>query len=265
MEQLYNHYLIEKELAQRLFNSDRSQRSAMYKSMYDELFQLVPDHPRLKRRSSIEQSEKANQNKLGMLKNQLGPDRTIVEFGAGDCQFCVSIASKFHKVIAVDISDQREPGTGKPINFELMLYDGNDLPIPSESVDVVFSDQLIEHLHPEDIASHFSTVLRILRPGGIYVLCTPHGMSGPHDISKYFSDVPEGFHLKEWTYVELFQTVKAFGFSSATGYRRFRGYNGKLPLTCIRMLEGLAERLPTRARRLVSLRLFPVLFATFTK
>ena len=37
--------------------------------------------------------------------------------------------------------------------------------------------------------------------------------SGPHDISRHFSDTPQGFHLKEWNYREMFATLKAAGFS----------------------------------------------------
>ena len=75
--------------------------------------------------------------------------------------------------------------------------------IDEESLDIVFSDQLIEHFHPEETELHFRLVNRILKKGGKYIFRTPHALTGPHDISKYFCDEPEGFHLKEWTFSEL--------------------------------------------------------------
>ena len=98
-----------------------------------------------------------------------------------------------------------------PRNFELIVYDGYELPIPDNTIDVVFSDQLIEHFHPDDTLFHFRLVRRILKPGGVYVFRTPHGFSGPHDISQYFCHSAKGFHLKEWTYVELSRLLHQVG------------------------------------------------------
>lgn len=51
-EQLRNHYLVEKSIAERLKRANREERKRIYREMYDELFRKVPDHPRLTRRSS---------------------------------------------------------------------------------------------------------------------------------------------------------------------------------------------------------------------
>jgi hypothetical protein len=72
---------------------------------------------------------------------------------------------------------------------------------------------LIEHFHPEDTPLHFQMVSRILKKGGQYIFRTPQITAGPHDISKYFSDVPEGFHLKEWTYTEIRPILEEAGFT----------------------------------------------------
>ena len=54
-----------------------------------------------------------------------------------------------------------------PNNLKLTIYDGYNLELQESSVDVVFSDQLIEHLDPEDVRLHFALVKRILKPQGI--------------------------------------------------------------------------------------------------
>ena len=44
---LREHYLIERELADRLRSAPRSERGALYSELYDELFRRVPYHPML--------------------------------------------------------------------------------------------------------------------------------------------------------------------------------------------------------------------------
>ena len=76
------------------------------------------------------------------------------------------------------------------------------------------SNQVIEHLHPEDLEAHLRGAYSILKGGGRYVFCTPHRYTGPHDVSRVFkTDEPKGMHLREYTYQELVEAVKRAGFS----------------------------------------------------
>lgn len=45
-------YEVEKDLHRRLMNSTRAQRMTLFAELYNELFQRVPDHPRLTRRDT---------------------------------------------------------------------------------------------------------------------------------------------------------------------------------------------------------------------
>ena len=110
------------------------------------------------------------------------------------------------------------------------MYDGCNLnEIGDNSVDVVFSDQLIEHFHPEDTKLHFQLVHRILKVGGKYVFNTPHLLTGPHDISQYFSYESEGFHLKEWTYSEINGILMDLGYSKFHTYWSGKGWDIRMP------------------------------------
>jgi len=53
-EELKEHYEIEKELAEGLRNSTKEQRRKLYSSVYDELFERVPQHPQLTRKVDAE-------------------------------------------------------------------------------------------------------------------------------------------------------------------------------------------------------------------
>ena len=253
LEQLRHHYNVEKELAARLRDSTQQERSVLFGKLYNELFERVPDHPRLVRRDTPELSQKSISARMTLLQPVLFPEATFLEFAPGDCRLIETVCPLVKRAIAVDISDQREKGAS-PKNFELVIYDGYTLDVPSESVDVLFSYQFLEHLHPADVADHFALAYRLLRKGGIYVFATPHRLSGPHDVSRHFSDTPECFHLKEWTYREMFEVLRSAGFASACTYRFGKLRNSTIATALTLGLEGMCELLPGRKlqRRLTS-------------
>jgi SAM-dependent methyltransferase len=258
-EQLRKHYEVERPIAAKLKKADREERKRIFPMMYNELFTKVPDHPRNRARKSVDEIQASNRQKLQLVKERLNDSTVFVEFGPGDCRFAFEVCKHVKKVYAVDISDQRAEKLQVPENFELIIYDGYNLDIESDSVDVAFSDQLIEHLHPEDVEDHFQLVKRILGDDGLYILRTPHAFFGPHDISKYFSDEPEGLHLKEWTYSEIGKILKRLNFSSWDGFWRInRKLNKKLiriPFYYFKITEEMLRGLPKKPQRFLS-RLF---------
>lgn len=191
-EQIKNHYEVEKSIAENLKRSDREKRKTIYPVMYVELLAKVGDHPRLTSRENKEKILAANEQKLKLVEKFLNDSVVFVEFAPGDCNFAFELCKHVKMVYAVDISDQRGKDCVMPPNFRLIVYDGYNLDMEDGTADVVFSDQFIEHLHPEDTEYHFRLVKRILRDNGLYIFRTPHVFLGPHDISKYFSDEPEG-------------------------------------------------------------------------
>lgn len=247
VDQLKNHYLVEKSIAQRLMAASRDERKAIYATMYDELFQKVPDHPRLNRRSDEELTSRANRAKLSLVKRFVDSSTVFMEYAPGDCRFVTEVARHVKYAYGLDISDQRRPGEQNPDNFQLVVYDGYIVnEIPSNSIDVIFSDQLIEHFHPDDTKLHFALAHRLLKAGGLYVFRTPHAVTGPHDISKYFVDEPEGFHLKEWTFGEIGGLLKEVGFSRFRPFWYRRGISVRLPSLYFTGLERFFARLPKR-------------------
>lgn len=243
-EQLKNHFEVERALALKLKKANREERKRIYGTMYDELFQKVPDHPRLTSRENPQMIDAANRSKFALIKRFIHRETVFVEFAPGDCRFAMSLCAHVKWVYGVDISDQRGTGVDCPENFQLIVYDGYTLNLDDESVDVVFSDQLIEHLHPEDTVEHFRLVKRILKKNGVYIFRTPHRYSGPHDISAYFSDVPEGFHLKEWTYTELAELLGSLSFSALQGIFQIRRHCAEMPLMWFSMTEKALNILP---------------------
>jgi SAM-dependent methyltransferase len=266
VEQVYKQYLVEKEIAEKLKAASREERKRIYATMYDELFAKVPDHPRLTRRTSEERTRRVNVDKLSLVERFLRDTDVFLEFAPGDCRFSFAVAKRVKRVIAVDVSDQRNPEDPIPENFELIVYDGYDLSaVESDSVDIVFSDQLIEHFHPEDTRLHFELILRILKPGGKYVFRTPSAVTGPHDISAYFSDKPEGLHLKEWTYGEILEMVRDVGYSKLYAYWHKRRISVRLPLFCHLGCEKVLRLFPKRIARRLARIFMPYVYAVAIK
>ncbi|MBI3875164.1 MAG: class I SAM-dependent methyltransferase [Verrucomicrobia bacterium] len=220
LEQKRHHFEVEHELRERLLKSNRAERTKLFATLYGELFSRVPDHPRLLRRDTEEADRRATESRFKLLRGQLGGVKTFLEFAPGDCHLAWEVCKHVEKVIGVDISDQTGGKVKGPENFQLVCYDGYNLDVPDNSVDMVFSYQFLEHLHPEDVDAHFEMVKRILKPGGAYIFDTPHRYTGPHDISVWFSETPTGFHFQEWTFGGMSHLLNRIGFSGWFVYRK---------------------------------------------
>lgn len=257
--QLHHHYEVEKALAARLKATRTPQeRAAIYATMYQALFHEVPDHPRLTMRRDPAAERLQVERLLQLLAPHLRHETEYVEFGAGTGALALAVAARVQRVRVVEIADQIPAGTARPANFELVLYDGWNLDLPADSAGVVFSEQFLEHLHPDDACHHLQLVHRLLHPGGCYLLRTPERWTGPHDISREFADEPQGFHLREWTYRELAREAQAVGFESVRCYWNARGMCAGLPLAAFTALERLLPAWPRRLRRTLGHRLIPM-------
>jgi SAM-dependent methyltransferase len=251
-ERLRVHYRVERRLADQLRRApDAEARRRIFATMYDDLFREVPDHPRLRARDAAA-AERARDIDwdLAQLRPYLERGCTFLEIGAGDCALSERIAEGASRVYAVDIAEQA--GRGLPRNVTFALSDGTSVPVPPGSVDVAFSDQLMEHLHPDDARVQLANIHRALRPGGVYVCITPNRLYGPSDISAYFDDEARGFHLREYSLRELCAILRAAGFTKVRTYVGARGLFLRFPRVPLEALEALLELLPARARRRIA-------------
>jgi SAM-dependent methyltransferase len=260
-ERLRRHYEVEKALADRLRRTaSREERAKLYESMYDTLFAAVPDHPRLTAVHDRARIERVNRARLAIVRPYLRRETRALDIGAGDCTFSFELARRVKHVTAVDISEGSAALAGAPQNFQLFLYDGFHLPLAPGSIDLAFSDQLIEHLHVDDVEWHFRMIAEALVPHGWYVFRTPHRFTGPHDVSMYFTNGdPEGFHMKEWTYGELRDVLRRSGYGRLTAVWCAKGIAVRVPLWIMTAKESLARPLPRALRRKVSVYPFPSL------
>jgi len=249
VEQLREHYEIEKELAARLRRAPRDERKRLYGPLYDELFRRVPHHPQLTEKSDprVRAADVARQ--LKFLRAFLKPDTVFLEVGAGDCALSLAVAKLARRVFAVDVSSEISSGENRPSNFELILSDGTSVAVPPGTVSLAYSRRLMEHLHPEDALEQLRNIHAALAPGGRYVCITPNRLSGPYDISGYFEDVATGFHIKEYTLAELATALRSVGFARLAAYAGGKGLYVRVPVSLVLLVERTLEALPANWRR----------------
>jgi cyclopropane fatty-acyl-phospholipid synthase-like methyltransferase len=255
-ERIRHHYEVERELAGRLRTSNREERTQVFKTLYTELFERVPDHPRLMIRETPEESRSKVEAQLRLLRPFLTPEKTLLEIAPGDCRLARAASRLCGKVIGVDISDQQGDESETPDNFSLTVYDGYKVDLPDAVADVAFSFQFLEHLHPDDLEPHFRLVHRLLKPGGRYVMDTPHRFSGPHDVSRHFGDELVCFHFQEWTFRSLESQLEAAGFRNIRAFRGGKYQPSKLVAEFNKLAESVVGMLPAGLRKAISRRFY---------
>jgi SAM-dependent methyltransferase len=119
-----------------------------------------------------------------------------MEIGAGDAAVSLFVAKYVQRVTALDVSDTILKDIAAPANVRLLVFDGCEIPVEAGTIDVAYSNQVIEHLHPEDAALQMSSLLRTLKPGGTYLCVTPNRLNGPRHLDV-LRTVATGLHMKE--------------------------------------------------------------------
>jgi SAM-dependent methyltransferase len=246
--QIREHYLVERALADRLREAPAAQRPALYGEVYDELFRRVPHHPQVSLKEKPGDSWRVVQWQLRLLRSFLKAGSTFLEIGAGDCALSLAVCPFVKHAYAGDVSQVILEEAKRAENFTPLLLKGMTIPLPADSVDVVYSNQLLEHLHPDDTLEHLREVHAVLKRGGVYVGVTPNRVAGPWDISLYFDEYATGFHLKEYTLGELAGRLEEIGFRRVQCRVGARGWYIRSPRLPVQLLERGLARLPFSLR-----------------
>jgi hypothetical protein len=86
--------------------------------------------------------------------------------------------------------------------------------------------------------------------GGVYLLETPNRLVGPGDVSRFFVETAQGFHLREYSIDELVPLLRENGFNKIHILLR---WSRKLSSSAAVMLERMWAVLPKSVRRRHSL------------
>lgn len=98
---------------------------------------------------------------------------SILDYGCGTGRLTEFMAKDFKKVIGIDISGtmitQGKARLKELKNVELLETDGESIPLPGSSIDIVFSYLVFQHIKERVMVERtFSEIYRTLSPGGIF-------------------------------------------------------------------------------------------------
>jgi len=207
-------FQLERILRKRILRSSKQDRAAIVDQAYNELFARFPNHSRLLR--TQEEARRKGRLGSGLIIPLSKRGSNVLEVGCGRGDVLMALAGKGRICTGIEISRDMLQLCDK-LGVTVVQGVADCLDFPSGSFDVVFSQEVLEHLHPEDVPGHFAEAFRVLRPNGILAVETPNRRTGPQDISRGFTRVAEGLHLKEWTIWELIQLFQEAGFVKIRG------------------------------------------------
>jgi SAM-dependent methyltransferase len=247
-ERIRAHYQLERRLAERLREAPAHMRAKVYSDVYAELFETLPDHPQKAATPHVGRARR----EASLLNGFLDEGTAYLELGCGDAVVCFEVAAGVSIAYGLDVTDVLIQHDRAPPNFQFVRTDGVNIPLPSDSLDFAYSNQLMEHLHPEDAEAQLRDICRVLKPGARYLCVTPNRLTGPHDVSKFFDYEARGFHLREYDHRSLRKLGLAAGFRRVEFHVMLRGGRAPLPFWVAAALEWVLDASPANWRARLS-------------
>jgi SAM-dependent methyltransferase len=170
--------------------------------------------------------------------------RKILDFGAGVGNSWPFLAKFFPdaEIVGVDVSkkslaiaERRFPGTAHPL-----IYDGLTIPMPDQSIDLIFSSCVFHHIDAAEHVRLFRELRRVLNPTGRMIIFE-HNPINP--VTNYmvatcpFDEKAVLIHSGEFTrrqiqagFTAIEVTYTGFFPRALAAFRRFERHMGLLPI-----------------------------------
>lgn len=113
---------------------------------------------------------------IDVVKDLVKPNNKVLDVGCGAGNFLYNASSRIKNVkfYGVDISETSISKCNQQ-GLDCALYNGNDLPFPDSSFDIVGSINVLEHTN--NPALFLDEKLRVLRSGGFLIVACPNFLS----------------------------------------------------------------------------------------
>lgn len=205
-----NHY--HKEI---LKEHNQEKRGELYEEFYSKLLKLYGRNA--EKGFKLDDRIKMKDLQVTLFGKEL-KNKSIIDFGCGEGCFLMNLQRNLpnKSLTGVDVFIPESLEKHEGINF--IAADITNFRT-EEKYDVAFSDNVIEHLHPEDAFMHIKSVFKALKPGGKFILVMPNKLFGPADITRIIDNsssgkvLAQGGHLNESTYTEMIEKLTEIGFT----------------------------------------------------
>jgi len=263
------HEALERRLTDELMSSTAETRWTVFESAYTRLFTELPwlNPP-------VSADALAPDARILSWRHLVPRGAKVYEIGSGRARLLRYLRSIGCDCVATEITrerGERHASAGDGLTWR--NSDGIHLTRfeLSGEYDCVISTQVVEHMHPDDLLTHFAEARQLLKPGGRYLFDTPHRSAGPADLSMVFAlDSARYMHLREYTWIELRELLRQAGYTRIEAVVHLPGLAALGAIACSRFylhymmfwdgLEeelGLGNRARQRLRRLLRLALVP--------
>lgn len=139
-------------------------------------------------------------------------DLTVVDLGAGTGFFTNILASKYQKVIGVDLSKKmlQFAESNSTHHIQWLEADAYDLPFEDDSIDLMYSNLMIQWCDP--LNTLLKEITRVLKPGGLFIFSTL--VDGTlHELKSSWKQVDNDSHVIDFqTEDSINETFKASTF-----------------------------------------------------
>jgi ubiquinone/menaquinone biosynthesis C-methylase UbiE len=152
----------------------------------------------------------------------VAPESTVVEIGAGYCEFINHIRAA--RKVAVDLNPDTRRHAGPEVR--VILSSTSRIEGLEDGVaDVVFASNFLEHLTREDILATLREVRRVLKPSGRFLVLQPNIRYCKEDYWQFFD------HITPLCERSLTEALETTGFDVPYVLGRFLPFTtqGRLP------------------------------------
>ena len=128
------------------------------------------------------------------LQNKIGKDQVILDLASGYGEFSQNISAK--RKIAVDLNPDAAQMLPPETEFHNISATSFAEAVGEEAVDVVFTSNFLEHLPTKsELDLVFNEVLRVLKPGGRFIILGPNIKYLPRDYWDFYDHYLPLSHL----------------------------------------------------------------------
>lgn len=171
------------------------------------------------------QTQQAQQNICDATDYILGNEKfdMCLDAGCGGNQYCEMLLKRCEKVIGCDLNPVEAPDTYK---MDLL-----DLKFGNNTFDLIFCNQVIEHIYPKEHFKFLSELLRVCKPNGQILVLTPNQLGPTRFFEGNFITYLDADHKKEFNYLYARRIkkqieksfdckIKIYGYSSFDSQHR---------------------------------------------